>query len=209
MTSDKYKYELKPLPYDYSSLEPFIDSETMHFHHDKHLGTYINNLNLALENYPDFQNWTLFELVKNYKNLPVNLQTPIKNNAGGVYNHYLYFDIMTPGGSPVPIGNLGKKINDIFGSYENFKTEFKNMALKVFGSGYAVLVSDKNGNIRIISMPNQDTSLPDDLYPIILIDVWEHAYYLKYQNRRNEYIDNWFNLINWNIAEKNYSRIIF
>ncbi len=208
MIQNKYKFELPPIPYPYDALIPFIDSETVHFHYDKHFGTYIDNLNKALEKCPMAQNRTLLELVKNYCKLPFEFQTPVRNNAGGVYNHYLYFKIMTPGGSKTPIGTLNQKINNIFGSYENFKEEFKKIALGTFGSGYAELTTDTNGNLKVLSIPNQDTPVPMGKYPVLLIDVWEHAYYLQYQNRRNEYTDNWFNLINWDIVEKNYLKII-
>ncbi|BED91790.1 MAG: superoxide dismutase [Candidatus Improbicoccus pseudotrichonymphae] len=202
-----YPFELKPLNYNYDNLEPFIDAATVCFHHDKHLRTYTNNLNKALESHLTFQSWDLIRLVSEYDKLPLELQKPVRNNAGGVYNHNLYFDIMMPGGSKMPIDTLKNLIDKKFGNYDNFKAEFKNIALGTFGSGYACLVSNNEGQIEIISVSNQDTTLSRSLYTIILIDVWEHSYYLKYQNRRNEYIDNWFNLINWEVAENNYKRI--
>jgi Fe-Mn family superoxide dismutase len=204
MPVENYKFELKPLPYEYNALEPYIDKETMHFHHDKHLKTYVDNLNKSLENYPCYQKWSLKELVKYYKRLPMQLQTPIKNNAGGVYNHNLFFELLSPESKLDMSSNLVKRIEKDFGSFENFKNQFKNIALSVFGSGYAWLVKDMHGKLSIITTANQDTPLPLKLCPILLIDVWEHAYYLKNQNRRNEYIDSWFNIINWGKAEERY-----
>lgn len=204
MSFENYKFELKPLDYQYNALEPYIDEETMYFHHDKHLQTYVDNLNKALENYPHYQKWSLDELVRYYKRLPQELQTPIKNNAGGVYNHNLFFELLSPESKIDMSSSLVKQIEKDFGSFENFKEQFKNKALSVFGSGYAWLVKDIHGKLDIVSTANQDTPLPLNLCPILLIDVWEHAYYLKNQNRRNEYIDKWFNVINWDKAEERY-----
>ncbi len=208
MIKNTYKFELPPIPYSYEALSPFINAETVHLHYDKHFATYIEKLNKILGKYPAAQSWTLFKLVKNYCQLPYEFQTPVRNNAGGVYNHYLYFQTMIPGEGETPIGNLKQKIDSIFGSYENFKEEFKKTALETFASGYAELTTNLRGDLEILSIPNQDTPLPCDKYPILLIDVWEHAYYLQYQNRRDEYIDKWFHLINWEIVEKNYLDII-
>lgn len=200
-----YPFELKPLPYAYDALEPFIDKETMHLHHDKHHQAYVNNLNKALENYPELHNKTLLELLQNLKKLPEEIQTAVRNNGGGVFNHNLFFDGMTPDSSKMPIGNLAKAIDRAFGSFENFKETFKKAALGRFGSGWAWLVSDENGDVKIVSTANQDVPLNLTVNPILEIDVWEHAYYLKYQNRRAEYIDNWFNVIDWNKAEYIYN----
>lgn len=204
MPFENYKFELKPLEYPYNALEPYIDEETMHFHHDKHLQTYVDNLNKALENYPEYQKWSLDELVKNYQRLPKELQTPVKNNGGGVYNHNLFFELLSPDSKIDMSSNLAKQIEKDFGSFENFKQQFKNKALSAFGSGYAWLVKNIHGELEIITTPNQDTPLPLNFCPILLLDVWEHAYYLKNQNRRNEYIDKWFNVINWHKAEERY-----
>ncbi|HHX80959.1 MAG TPA: superoxide dismutase [Acholeplasmataceae bacterium] len=200
-----YPFELKPLPYAYDALEPFIDKETMHLHHDKHHQAYVNNLNKALENYPELHNKTLLELLQNLKKLPEEIQTAVRNNGGGVFNHNLFFDGMTPDSSKMPVGNLAKAIDRAFGSFENFKETFKKAALGRFGSGWAWLVSDENGDVKIVSTANQDVPLNLTVNPILEIDVWEHAYYLKYQNRRAEYIDNWFNVIDWNKAEYIYN----
>lgn len=204
MPFENYKFELKPLEYQYNALEPYIDEETMHFHHDKHLQTYVDNLNKALENYPEYQKWSLDELVKNYQRLPKELQTPVKNNGGGVYNHNLFFELLSPDSKIDMSSTLAKQIEKDFGSFENFKQQFKNKALSVFGSGYAWLVKNIHGKLEIITTPNQDTPLPLNFCLILLLDVWEHAYYLKNQNRRNEYIDKWFNVINWHKAEERY-----
>lgn len=195
---------LEKLPYDYIALEPYIDTQTMYIHHDKHLQTYIDNLNATLKSYPQYQNWSLEELIRKQKNLPEEIQTPVRNNAGGVYNHNLYFEGMAPAGTTSFSGTLADAILKTYGSYENFLAKLKAAALGQFGSGWAWLVSDKKGRLQIISIPNQDTPLTMNLIPILLVDVWEHAYYLKYQNLRASYFDNWTKVINWDIAEKRY-----
>lgn len=205
---ETYPFKLKPLPYDYDALEPYIDRETMHFHHDKHHQTYVDNLNKTLENYPELHKKTLVELLQNLEVLPEEIQTAVRNNGGGVLNHNLYFDGMTPASTKAPEGKLAEAINQAFGSFENFKETFKKAALGRFGSGWVWLVSDENGNLKIISTPNQDVPMNLKVNPILEIDVWEHAYYLKYQNRRAEYIDNWFNVIDWKKAEEIYKHPI-
>lgn len=200
---EKYPFKLTPLPYQYNALEPYIDMETVKIHHDKHFKKYVDNLNELLSQYPTYQTWSLERLILNNDSLPSNIQNGIKNNAGGVYNHRLYFDIMRAGiEDNNPVGNLREAIIKSFDSIENFYTLFKEAALKVFGSGYAWLIVDKNKQLKIVTTPNQD--VPLNVFHIILIDVWEHAYYLKYQNRRDEYINNWHNIIDWNKAERNY-----
>jgi len=206
--SDHYKFELIPLPYPYNALEPYIDTETMTLHHNKHLKTYVDNLNSTLAPYPEYHNWSLEKFLKNICFIKEDIQIAVKNNAGGVYNHNLFFSIMQGEGSELPTDGLLEAINEAFGSFDNFKTKFKKCALEQFGSGYAWLAADKNGKLRILKTQNQDTILTFDLCPIMLIDVWEHAYYLKYQNRRSEYIDNWFNVVNWKKAEENFKKCI-
>jgi Fe-Mn family superoxide dismutase len=201
---DQYKYELKPLPYAYDALEPYIDEETMRIHHDKHVQTYVDNLNKALENYPKYQNWPLERLISNISLLPRDIQTAVRNNGGGVYNHNLFFSIMGPGQNPIPSGLIGRAISRSFGNYDNFRQKLTEAALGQFGSGWAWLVVDRNNNLQIVQTPNQDAPLGKGFCPILLVDVWEHAYYLKYQNRRAEYLENWFNIINWYEVEKNY-----
>lgn len=203
---DHYPFQLKPLPYPYDALEPFIDGRTVRIHHDKHLKTYVDNLNKALSNYPAYQKYSLEYLLRNSHTLPPEIQTAVHNNAGGVYNHNLYFDLLKKTGNKKPSGSLGNAIEKEFGSFNNFKNEFSKAAQRVFGSGYAWLVADKNGKLKIITTANQDTPLAHDLFPVLLIDIWEHAYYLLYQNRRTDYIENWWNIVNWEEAENNYSR---
>jgi len=205
--NDHYPFSLVPLPYGYEALHPYIDAETLMFHHDKHLQSYVNNLNAALKDYPMYQNWSLQRLVTDYRRLPANIRTSVRNNAGGVYNHNLYFAGMTPDQNAQPGTTLSRAIDRAFGSMPRFKEQFSNAAGAVFGSGWAWLVSGRRGNLDIITTPNQDTPLPYGLYPIMLIDVWEHAYYLQYQNRRAEYIQNWWEIVNWPQADLQYRNI--
>ena len=206
MNNQKYKFTLPALSFSYDALNPYISEETLKFHYDKHFQTYTDNLNKALENHPEFQSWSLEKLVCDYNKLPENIKNAVRNNAGGVYNHYLYFDLMTPSSTKKPMGRIEEAINKRFGSYDIFKQEMKSVALNTFGSGWAWLVKDEVGNLEIISTQNQDTPFTLNLYPILLVDVWEHAYYLQYQNRRAEYLDNWFNVIDWEKIEKNFNK---
>lgn len=201
-----YPFVLRPLPYPTNALEPFIDEETMYLHHSKHQQKYVDNLNKTLEPYPQYHKWTLEKLVRDYKSLPSKIQEDVKNNAGGVFNHNLYFYFMGIN-SNKPNGMLLNAIDKQFGSFENFKAEFKEKALSVFGSGYTWLVTNRAGKLTIENTPNQDTVLPQGLYPILGVDVWEHAYYLKYQNRRNEYVDAWFDVIDWSKVQESYEMI--
>ena len=201
--SHHYPFELQPLPYPYDALEPHIDMETLHFHHDKHLKTYVDNLNKALEPYGEYHSRSLEELLTHYKDLPDELQPAVKNNGGGVYNHQLYFSLLTPEKTE-PSGRLAEELDRTFGGFEEFQQQFSEMAMKVFGSGYTWLVKDERDRLAIVSYPNQDTPLPHGLKPVLLSDVWEHAYYLKNQNRRADYIRNWFQVLNWDQAAKNY-----
>lgn len=204
---DTQEFKAVPLPYSYSALEPFISKEVMTYHHDKHYQAYVNNLNKALANYPKYQSYSLEKILKNLDSLPKEIYTPVKNNAGGVYNHEFFFSIMTPS-KTAPSGKLKKAIERDFGTYNNFMEEFKKAASSVFGSGWAWLVSDRDGKLSIITTANQDSPISDNLTPIICIDVWEHAYYLQYKNKRAEYIDNWVNVINWKKALENYTYVI-
>lgn len=203
--NNHYPFLLKPLPYAYNALEPYIDEETVTIHHDKHLQTYVDNLNKALENYPQYHDWSLRKLVTDFDYMPFQIQTAVKNNAGGVFNHNLYFDLMTPNSSKKPLENVSKAIDNSFESYDEFVKALTQAALGQFGSGWAWLVTDNSGNVKIVSTPNQDTPLTSNLYPILLVDVWEHAYYLKYKNKRVDYVNNWFNLINWQAVEERYN----
>ena len=202
------RFELPKLNYSYDSLEPYIDSRTMEIHYTKHHATYVNKLNEALEKHPELMNKDLEDLLKDLDNIPSDIRTTVRNNGGGHYNHTLFWSIMGPNGSRKPIGKLAQRIDEVFGSFDKFKLEFSDSALNRFGSGWAWLVLDKYGHLSIISTPNQDNPIMIGLYPILGIDVWEHAYYLKYQNRRAEYIESWWNVVNWEEVEKNYLNIV-
>ena len=197
ISKETYPFRLPELPYAYHALEPFIDQRTMYFHHDKHLKTYIDNLNKALEAYPEYQTWTLEELLTRLPELPEELRTPVRNNGGGVYNHEMYFHLMAPAGQP-----FSTEVAEAFGGEDNWKHQMKAAALGQFGSGFAWLVRDTTGALKIIALPNQDNPLTIGLQPILPLDVWEHAYYLKHQNLRSDYIDDWFHVINWNAVEQ-------
>ena len=201
--NDCYEFENIPLPYAYNALEPYIDAKTMELHHDKHLQTYIDNLNSALKDYPRLQSFSLVQLIRSSGRLPQAVRTTIKNNAGGVYNHRFYFSGMSPVHTE-PSGIIADDILKTYGTVDEFKSDFKKAALSVFGSGYAWLAADGCGRLVIMTTPNQETPLTANLCPILNIDVWEHAYYLKYNNRRAEYIDSWFNLIDWDKANERY-----
>ena len=199
------QFELKPLPYAYDALEPYIDKETMMLHHDKHEKAYLDNLNKAISKYPELYKIGIEGMLKDLNSVPEDIRETVKNNAGGVYNHEFFWSIMSPEQNQTPAGDLLKAINKDFQSFDNFKAKFKEAALGRFGSGWAFLVKDKDGKLSIISTANQDSPISQGLTPILGIDVWEHAYYLKYQNRRGDYIDNWWNVVNWEQAEKNYT----
>ncbi|KLE16798.1 superoxide dismutase [Clostridium sp. C8] len=199
------KFELRPLPYAYDALEPYIDKETMTIHHDKHQKAYVDNLNKAIAKYPELYSKGLEGILRDLDSVPDDIRETVRNNAGGVYNHEFFWTIMSPKKDQTPKGDLLDAINRDFESYDNFKNQFKEAALNRFGSGWAWLVSNSDGKLSIISTPNQDSPISTGLIPIIGIDVWEHAYYLKYQNRRSEYIDNWWNVVNWEQAENNYN----
>ena len=196
-SKETYPFRLPELPYAYHALEPFIDQRTMYFHHDKHLKTYIDNLNKALEAYPEYQTRTLEELLTRLPELPEELRTPVRNNGGGVYNHEMYFHLMAPAGQP-----FSTEVAEAFGGEDNWNRQMKAAALGQFGSGFAWLVLDTTGALKIIALPNQDNPLTIGLQPILPLDVWEHAYYLKHQNLRSDYIDDWFHVINWNAVEQ-------
>ena len=187
-------FTLPELPYDYDSLEPFIDEETMHFHHDKHHQTYVDNLNKALEKYPDLQKKPVEELLVSLNKIPEEIRTMVARNAGQHYNHTFFFDILGKGKKPK--AEILEAINKQFKSFEDFKKQFSDAALKVFGSGWTWLVFN-NDKLEIISTPNHESPIMQGKIPILVIDVWEHAYYLKYKNKRSDYIEAFFNVINW------------
>ena len=199
------QFELKPLPYAYDALEPYIDKETMMIHHDKHEKAYVDNLNKAIAKHPDLYKKGLEGILKDLNSIPEDIREAIRNNAGGVYNHDFFWSIMSPEKGQQPSGELLKAINKDFGSLDNLKSKFNEAALGRFGSGWAWLVLNKDGSLSIISTPNQDSPISQDLKPILGIDVWEHAYYLKYQNRRKDYIDNWWNVVNWKQVENYFN----
>jgi superoxide dismutase, Fe-Mn family len=198
-------FQLPELPYSYSALEPHIDETTMHLHHDKHHATYIANVNAALEG-TEFANLTIEEVIRRLNDIPEAKRTAVRNNGGGHINHTAFWETMTPGGSKEPTGALAAAINAKFGSFNDFKAAFNDAGAKRFGSGWAWLVLDKSGNLAVTSTANQDSPLIDGNTPIIGNDVWEHAYYLKYQNRRPEYLSAWWNVVNWDVAAKRYSQ---
>lgn len=193
-----YPFELQKLSYEYNALEPYFDEATMILHHQKHHQTYVNNLNAALEAHSQFHNHTLEDLLKNLNTLPAEIQNAVRNNGGGVFNHNLFFDLLTANSTKKPVGELAVAIDKKFGSFEKFKELFKKAGLGRFGSGWAWLVLDKNNELQIVSTPNQDVPENLDVKILLGLDVWEHAYYLKYQNRRAEFIDNFFEIIDWN-----------
>jgi Fe-Mn family superoxide dismutase len=197
-------FELAPLPYATSALEPAIDARTMEIHHGKHHGTYVTNLNNALADYPDLQNKSIEDLLaNNLAIVPDAIKTAVRNNGGGHYNHSMFWTLLKSGGSG-PNGAVADAINVSFGSYDNFKAEFKKAALGRFGSGWAWLVLD-GGKLAITSTPNQDSPIMEGKKAILGLDVWEHAYYLNYQNRRADYVDAFFGLINWDKVNELYA----
>ena len=193
-----YPFVNPPLPYAYDALEPFIDKETMRLHHDAHLQTYVDHLNIIIKQYPALHNWTLEQLIKWNDNLPVEIQDSVRNNAGGVYNHILYFSRLAPPETAVwPSGEFLLLLERRFGGFQQFKEAFKKAAMSVFGSGYAFLVANRDGLLEIVTTANQDNPLEMGYYPILALDVWEHAYYLKHHNKRDGYIDDWFNRLSF------------
>jgi Fe-Mn family superoxide dismutase len=199
----KYPYSLPQLPYPYDALEPYIDKMTMEIHHTKHHQAYINNLNSALEKYPEFHNLELEEILRNLNQLPEEIKAAVRNNGGGHYNHSLFWEIMKPNGGGEPKGKLKEEIERNFGSFEEFKKLFSETAIKHFGSGWAWLVITPDKKLKVYSMLNQDNPLMNGDIPIMGLDVWEHAYYLKYQNRRGEYVEAWWHVVNWDKIEEN------
>jgi Fe-Mn family superoxide dismutase len=196
-------FELPSLPYAYDALEPYIDAQTMEIHHTKHHNGYVSKLNAALEKHPNLAQKPLDELVGNLENVPEDIRTAVRNNGGGHYNHGIFWTVMSPNGGGEPKGALARAISETFGSFSAFKEKFSEAAGNRFGSGWAWL-GFKGGRLAVISMPNQDVPLMEGLTPILGLDVWEHAYYLKYQNRRPEYVSNWWNVVNWEEVARRY-----
>jgi len=198
-------HELPALPYAHDALEPFIDTMTMQIHHGKHHATYVTNLNAALEQHPDFQKHSVEDLIRNIANVPEAIRTAVRNNGGGHANHAMFWQLMAPKAGGDPSGPLADAIKASFGSFEAFKGEFKKAALGRFGSGWAWLVNT-GGKLTIESSPNQDSPLMEGRQVVMGVDVWEHAYYLKYQNRRADYVDAWWSVVNWNEVAKRFQR---
>ncbi|MBO9359785.1 MAG: superoxide dismutase [Thermomicrobium sp.] len=197
-------YELPPLSYPYDALEPYIDARTMEIHHTGHHGAYVRNVNAALEKHPEISGMPIEELLRRINEVPEDIRTAVRNNGGGHANHTIFWQIMGPNAGGEPTGELAQAIAETFGSFQQFKEQFSAAAAGVFGSGWAWLVLDQNGKLQIITRPNQDSPYMDNLYPVMGLDVWEHAYYLKYQNRRPEYIANWWNVVNWDAVAQRY-----
>jgi len=200
-------FTLPDLPYDYDALEPHIDERTMRIHHTKHHQGYTNKLNAALEGHDDLEKHSIEELLSAVNNLPADVQTAVRNNGGGFYNHRLFWNVMSPDGGGEPTGALGDAIDKQFGSYDAFKDEFSSTAGGQFGSGWGWLIADADGTLSVVSTPNQDNPLMDGHTPILGLDVWEHAYYLNYQNERGTYIDHFWNVVDWDAVNENYEAI--
>ena len=198
-------YTLPELPYAYDALEPFFDEETMHLHHDKHHQTYVNNLNAAIEKHPEFFDKTVEELVAYLDRLPEDIRVAVRNNGGGHLNHTMFWEWLAPNAGGAPTGDIAAAIDEAFGSFDDFKAEFKGAATGRFGSGWAWLVLDY-GKLKVVSTANQDNPISDGQIPVLGLDVWEHAYYLKYHNVRPDYIEAFFNLINWDKVNELYAK---
>ncbi|MEE9132771.1 MAG: superoxide dismutase [Gemmatimonadota bacterium] len=198
-------HELPPLPYDYNALEPYIDEQTMRIHHDKHHAGYVSKLNAALEQHPALSDWSTEQLLAQLNEVPEDIRTAVRNNGGGHANHTLFWSIMSPNGGGDPTGNLAEALSAKFGDFASLKEQLSNAAATRFGSGWGWLSVDSNGELVVESTPNQDNPLTQGRTPILGVDVWEHAYYLKYQNRRPEYIEAWWNTVNWGAVAERYA----
>lgn len=197
-------YRLPDLPYSFDALEPYIDAQTMEIHYTKHHQAYVTNLNAALEKHPEIADIALFDLLSDLQNVPLDIRTAVQNHGGGHYNHTFFWPLLSKNGGGEPRGQLQNAIIKTFGSFGAFQEQFNAAAKSVFGSGWAWLVLDAEGNLKIISTPNQNAPLMDGSMPILGLDVWEHAYYLTYQNRRPDYIAAWWHVVNWDMAEEHY-----
>lgn len=198
-------HELPPLPYDFNALEPHIDEQTMRIHHGKHHAAYVNNLNAALEKHPELQNKSVEDLISDLSSVPQDIRTVVQNNGGGHANHSLFWQLMGPDAGGAPTGALADAIGSAFGTFDAFKEQFGKAGVGRFGSGWAWLI-DTDGKLSIESTPNQDSPLMQGKKAVLGLDVWEHAYYLKYQNRRPDYIAAWWNTVNWAVVGKRYGK---
>ncbi len=198
-------HELPSLPYAYDSLEPHIDERTMQIHHDLHHGAYVKNLNAALEGHADLQGKSIDDLIRNLDAVPEAIRGAVRNNGGGHLNHTMFWTLMSGNGGGEPAGELATAINGVWGSFDAFKEAFAKAAATRFGSGWAWLVKNSDGSLAVVSTANQDNPITDGQTPLLGIDVWEHAYYLNYQNRRPEYVSKWWNVVNWDEVAKRFS----
>ncbi|NJK48788.1 superoxide dismutase [Candidatus Gracilibacteria bacterium] len=201
-------FAVAELPYAYNALEPYIDEETMRFHHDKHYVAYTTKFNEAVNKYPQLANQSAEEIISNLDSLPEDIRATVRNNGGGYVNHTLFWQIMAPNAGGQPTGELAKAIENAFGSFAEFQTAFNDAGSKQFGSGWSWLALDKTKQLKIMGMPNQDNPLMMGMYPIMGNDVWEHAYYLKYRNDRAKYLETWWNVVNWDEVSKRYQQAI-
>ncbi len=199
-------YQVPDLPYDYNALEPYIDAQTMQTHHDKHHATYVSKLNTAVEKSTELQSMSPEELLRNLSNVPQDVRTAVRNHGGGHVNHTMFWQIMGPNGGGEPTGSIADAIKDTFGSFDSLKQEFNNTAANHFGSGWVWLVRTSGGQLQVIDTLNQDNPMSEGHYPIMGNDLWEHAYYLKYQNRKAEYFDAWWNVVNWSEINKRFEQ---
>lgn len=202
------QFELPELEFAPDALEPYIDKETMTIHHDKHHQTYITNLNAALDKHPELKDHSLTDLIAHLEKVPEDIRTAVRNNGGGHYNHSLFWKVLIPGGSSQPTGALAKAIDEQLGGFEAFKEKFSAAGAGQFGSGWAWLTVNQLNRLKVTNTPNQDSPLMDSETPLLGLDVWEHAYYLKYQNKRPEYIKNFFNVINWDYVSDVYDKVL-
>ena len=201
-----YPFKLPELGFAYDALEPHIDARTMEIHHQKHHGAYTANFNKALEGHSTFHSVDAENILRGFEDLPDGIQTAVRNNGGGFHNHALFWDILTPGGSSGPTGELAVAMDEAFGSFEAFKEQFGAAAATRFGSGWAWLIIDSEGSLRVISTANQDSPLMSGHTPVLGLDVWEHAYYLNYQNRRPDYVAAFWNVVNWDKVAERFAR---
>jgi len=198
-------FTLPKLPYDFNALEPHIDARTMEIHHDKHHQAYVNNLNSAIQKHPELEKKSLEDLLKDLSSVPEDIRAAVRNNGGGHFNHSLFWEIMSPKGGGEPSGKLGDALKKAFGDFAAFKEKLSTTAVGQFGSGWGWLCKDKSGGLSVVSTPNQDNPISNGLTAILDVDVWEHAYYLNYQNRRPDYVAAWWNVINWEEVAKRFA----